>query len=476
MTEKHSYELRVVDRQTRKVRVLLQNESFDYPLPIQWSADESVVLVWSKDLQGTGYIVLVDAASGQANTVRTIPQGEPSGLSLSPDHRFIAYDLPRSAAQRERTLHVLDVTSREDRTVVAAPGANDRFPLWTPDGGHLFFISDRSGSPDGWLLPLENGVPTGEPWLIVRNLGRVTSLGLTENGAFYYDLMAGVFEVREMALDEASTTSKAVATQFAGSNIAPSYSPDGEKLAYTSVREGLGGRPKRTITIKELKTGAERELSSRLLVTGVDRADRRATRILDAESGAILHEFNPQANRELGDYGPVRWTADGRGVLYEHVGSGLLMHPLDGGRDQMIYPYDSKSRFERIHRFEVSPDGSRLAISGFPKSNKGTALHIVAAGGEVELARRESPEMLVVQGWSADGTALYFTTLKPNGSMPQDLWRMSVTGDAPQHLGSLLSMTQINPIAIHPRGTTVAFTAGTPLRELWMMEHFLPQR
>ena len=123
--------------------------------------------------------------------------------------------------------------------------------------------------------------------------------------------------MRELALGDRSSAPKAVAAHFAGSNIAPSYSPDGEKLAYTSVREGLGGRPKRTITIKDLKTGIERELStplevgnipsrwspdgSRLLVGGVDRADRRATRILDAESGAILHEFNSQGNRELGD-------------------------------------------------------------------------------------------------------------------------------------------------------------------------------
>src|SRR4029453_2003003 len=60
MTTKKSYELRVVDRLTKDVRVLLHNELLDYPLPIQWSADGSVVLLWSKDLQGTGYIALVD--------------------------------------------------------------------------------------------------------------------------------------------------------------------------------------------------------------------------------------------------------------------------------------------------------------------------------------------------------------------------------------------------------------------------------
>jgi len=171
----------------------------------------------------------------------------------------------------------------------------------------------------------------------------------------------------------------------------------------------------------------------------------------------------------------VRWTADGQAVLYEHVGSGLLRHPLDGGRDQMIYPYSSDSGFGRVHRFEVSPDGSRLAVSGFLKGNKGTALHVVAAGGEIELAHCEPPEMLVVQGWSSDGTWIFYTTLKTNAPQPHHLWRIPVTGGNPQHLGLLRSATQINPITIHPRAVAVAFTAGTPLRELWMMEHFLPE-
>ena len=482
-TDRGSYELRVVDRRTQRVRVLLRDDTLDQVLPVEWSHDGSALLIWTKSLDGHGRIAVIDVASGGVETVREVDGGTPLGLSLSGDGRFVAYDLPIAADRAARTLHIVDRGGREDREIATAASANDRFPLWTPDGRHLFFISDRSGSADGWVVPVENGATTGEPSLAVRNLGRVSSLGLTADGSFYYRLTAGAFEVTQALLDpqaSALAPPARVAGRFTASNIGPAYAPDGRRLSYISVRDALGGTPVRTIVVKDLVSGDEHELNppfavgnsparwspdgQRLLV---------ASRIVDAASGALLHAFNAHPERDISSYGPTRWDADGRSVLFEREGVGLVRHPLDGGADVPVYRYSPGERISRVHRFEVSPDGRHIALSAFLRGG-GTVLEIVSAGGEVELARRTPPEMLAVQGWSPDGASILFTTLRANAPPPHELWRIPTTGGEPERLGTINGATQINPVAVSPTGKAIAFTTGTPLNEIWMMEHFLP--
>jgi len=485
-TDRRSYEIRVVDRFTKQVRVLLRDDTLDYPMPIEWARDGSSILLWTKMPQGVGRIVVADVTTGALQTVREIPSDEPLGLSLSRDGRFIAYDLPVSQTNRARVLHLVDRASHRDRVIQSDTDAHDRFPLWTPDGEHVFFISDRSGSSDGWIVPVHDGVPAGEPTLAIRNLGRVSSLGLTETGAFYYRLRAGAFEVNEASLDPitmAPRSTKRVATRFAGSNIGPSYSRDGRQLAFISVREGLGGKPERTLVIRDSATGKERELNP---AGGLGNAPARwspdgtrllvGSRIIDAVTGAELQSFNAHPDKDQTDYGPVRWEPEGRSVIYEQALKGLVRHPLTArSKDEVVYEYSAESPIRRIHRFEVSPDGHTIALSAFLKDGRGSVLEARTSVGSIELARRTQPEIVVVQGWSPDGQFVLFTTLNTTKEPPHDLWRVPVWGGPSERLGAINGGTQINPIAVNPIGTAIAYTTGSPLQELWMMENALPR-
>jgi Tol biopolymer transport system component/tRNA A-37 threonylcarbamoyl transferase component Bud32 len=483
-TDRHSYEVRIVDRVTKSVRVLLRDDTLDFPMPVDWAKDGSGILLWLKNLNGVGRIVLADSGSGALQVVRQVSVGEPLGLSFSPDGRYIAYDLPISENSPSRTLHVVDRDGLNDRAIETNPDANDRYPLWTPDGRQLFFISDRSGSSEGWLIPVLDGVATAEPSLALRNLGRVSSLGLTKAGAFYYRLRAGAFEVNEITLDPITSVflskPRRVTTRFAASNIGPSYSRDGRQLSYVSVRDGLGGQPSRTLVIRDLATGGERELNP---PNGLGNAPARwspdgqrllvGSRIIDIHTGRVLHEFNRHPAKDQSSYGPTRWGADGESVVYELEERGLLKHPLGGGRDEVVFAYSPESQVQRIHRFEISPDGLSLAFSAPLRDGTGTVLQVVTAGGQIELARRTYPDVLVVQAWSPDGQFVLFTTLRAGASAPHDLWRVSVWGGSPERLGSIDGATQINPMAFNPTGSALAYTTGTPLQELWVMENFL---
>ena len=212
-----------------------------------------------------------------------------------------------------------------------------------------------------------------------------------------------------------------------------------------------------------------------LLVRGVDRANRRGSWIIDAGMGAILREVNVGSDNELSDFGPTHWGTDSNTVLYEHERKGVVKRSLTDGREEILYAYSPESAVSRIHRFEVSPDGKQLAFSGFLRDKTGTSLQIVTAGGSIELARRTAPEMITVQAWSADNQFILFTTLRTGAPPPHELWRVPVSGGPPERLGSIAGATQINPVAFNPKGWALAYTAGTPLQEIWMMENFLPR-
>ena len=159
-----------------------------------------------------------------------------------------------------------------------------------------------------------------------------------------------------------------------------------------------------------------------------------------------------------------------------HELKGLVRHLLTAGsKDEVVYEYSAQSPIRRIHRFEVSPDGHTIALSAFLKDAKESVLEVRTSAGSIELARRTQPEIVVVQGWSRDGQFVLFTTLNTTKEPPHDLWRVPVWGGPSERLGAINGGTQINPIAVNPTGTAIAYTTGSPLQELWMMENALPR-
>jgi hypothetical protein len=187
-----------------------------------------------------------------------------------------------------------------------------------------------------------------------------------------------------------------------------------------------------------------------------------------------LQVFNRHPAKDQLEFGPTRWESD-QSVIYERAGKGLFRHRLTGGADALVYAYSPQSAIRRIHRFEVAPDGSRIALSANLKDGVGTVLTVVIGDDSLELARRTEPERLVVQGWSPDGQFVLFTTFNTNGKSPHEVWRIPASGGKPERLGTIDGATQINPVAVSPTGATLAYTTGTPLNELWILKDFLPR-
>lgn len=492
-TERQDYEIRVVDRRTRSARVLLRDDAIDTPTPVEWSRDGRTLLVLERLRSGTRRIVLLDVNTGVTRVVRELSTGAPLGATLSPDTGFIAYDLASVGNATGRSLHIVRSDGSGDHALLSEADSSDWAPLWTADGRGIFFLSDRSGAPDGWFVPVSSGTAIAEPQLLVRNLARVLPLGLTDSGRFYYRVQAGAFDIFEVGPDggDASAPPRRLGGRFRGTNIGVSYAPDGQRIAYISVRDGYGSERDRVVVIRDLASAEEREIrpltdlgvasprwspdNRTLLVRGSSPDLGGGIHAVDSLTGSVVHVVASVSEREDSNYGPMGWDTTPDGAVYEHAQRGLVRHSVATGAESVIYPYRQNQGHGRIHRFGFTATGGvRLAFSAF-HDNAPRDLIVVDKGVVRTLVSVPSPLMLVFQAWSGDGAWVYYSVVPPGGP-PHELWRVHASGGAPERQPFMIpGATQINPMSLNPATGALAYTGGTPSSEVWTMDGFLPR-
>ena len=102
---------------------------------------------------------------------------------------------------------------------------------------------------------------------------------------------------------------------------------------------------------------------------------------------------------------------------------------------------------------------------------------IPAMGGEVrELLRLDESLMPVSFGtiaWAPDGRSVLFVRPTSPGSSKTELWQIPLQGGEPRKLE--LVAENMHDLSVHPDGRHIAFTAGKPKSEIWVMENFLPK-
>ena len=119
--------------------------------------------------------------------------------------------------------------------------------MWTPDGAHLLFSSDRAGPMGLWAVAMTGSRRSGEPELI-RDLGRrhLSPIGFAPDGTLYYSIVTGDHDVSIADVDERSGTASTpvrAPVRVIDVNTSPAWSPDGRRLAFVSSRGPFGGEP-----------------------------------------------------------------------------------------------------------------------------------------------------------------------------------------------------------------------------------------
>ncbi|HKA22124.1 MAG TPA: protein kinase [Blastocatellia bacterium] len=158
----------------------------------------------------------------------------------SPDRKRLAYWASDERSQRD----IWTMSPNGEGAVqITNDAATDWNPVWSPDGAHLYFVSDRSGGMQLWRVAIDQttGRALNEPELVPTPSAFSQHISLSRDGkrlAFVnVNLKRNLYRIDiDQRREKAVGQSKAL-TLGSRQGMDLDISPDGQRLAYTTVTD-----------------------------------------------------------------------------------------------------------------------------------------------------------------------------------------------------------------------------------------------
>ena len=218
-----------------------------------WSANGDTIAYLTYLGMRTG-IYFVDVQTGAKTPIITDGTFNASP-AFSPDGRRLAFS--RSVGGGNTEIFIADRGGRNLQRLTTSSGI-DTNPAWSPTGRELAFTSSRSGRPQIYVMSAEG-----------TDLRRVTFAGNYNDGAEWspdgrrlaHSSRRRSGDSFDLAVTDLTTSETRLLTEgVAGSHEAPSFSPDGRKVAYTTSFSTRNGSTIQ-IWVVDLQTGERRQLT-----------------------------------------------------------------------------------------------------------------------------------------------------------------------------------------------------------------------
>jgi len=174
-------------------------------------------------------IYVHEVATGKRRLVANF-KGSNSAPAWSPDGKTLALTLSRDGGSQLNLLDLSNAGSEPRR--IAQSSSIDTEPVFTADGRHIYFVSDRGGSPQIYRVAVSGGNPERVTFSGSYNI----SPTLSPDGRWmaYISRVNGAFKLHVMEL----ATGNASAITDTNADERPSFSPNSKMLIYATQQQG----------------------------------------------------------------------------------------------------------------------------------------------------------------------------------------------------------------------------------------------
>ena len=316
---------------------------------------------------------------------------------------------------------VRDVHGTPAYTPIVAPAAKNGWPMWSPDGATIYFVSDRSGAANLWA---QTAAPNATPRQLTTFAdGRVIWPSISANGqAIVFERGFGIWRY-----DIGTQKAAAVSITLHGSPAAAgtehrtftngiqrfALSPDGKKVAFIVHGEVFaassrdGGNAIRVTNTPAAEDQIEWAPDSRRLVYTSDR---------DGPRHLFSYDFTTNTETQLtrgasSDVSP-EWSPDGAHIAYTRDARELRVLDMPGRTDRLIATAElNRPPFLGRSDMAFSPDSRWIAYTPDAGPRNFSNVQVVSvAGGEsrpVSFLANTSSNAIA---WSRDGTYILLST------------------------------------------------------------------
>ncbi len=395
-----------------------------------WSGDGKY-LYFSSSAHAISYTAIirrVPATGGTPTDVRAEAFVNQEDAAPSPDGATLAY-VRNGFPQwwRRGHSHIDETTITLERGMAAgAPRfeplsggtSKDRWPMWSPDGSTLYFVSDRSGTDELWSH--RDGADRA---LTQLGSGRIVWPTISRDGhtiAFERDMAIWTYDVangqtHKLAIDLVGLSAsvppahRTLSSGFETFDLAP----DGKKLAFTArgavfaVDAQMGGSAL-AVPVRDAVAFREPQWAkdSRRVAYVVDRGDTQAIATYAFPDGPEKI-VTPPGHHDAYPH----WSPDG--TKLEFVRDGIELHLIDvaSGADRIVARGTlDREPFGDEQNVAFSADGAWLAYVDNPADGFANVYVVPVAGGEPRALTRLPNTNTGPVAWAPDGKRLYVVT------------------------------------------------------------------
>jgi Tol biopolymer transport system component len=502
MGEGEDYELRITDL-AGKSRVLMTNRGGGL-VPCDWLDDGSAVVAVRADKEKKAALGLIAVKDGSFREIS--PMKRPfetrgdmpsyylsAAADASPDGRSVVFcDV---AANGKQDIYIVSADGRTRSTLIDHP-ADDTEPRWSPDGGHVVFLSDRSGEKALWGVAVRDGKSEGAPFLVLEGLQNSDLGSWTKEGL---QTWASVLMTEICVIDIDPRSGKAAdkprIMEFprASLKVAPRWSPDGRylsSLGYLAQGSGMPEGP--TLMIMPLGGGKVREYridggNAPLNGTGHWMPDGSQGYVvwdqkklsfgrLDMASGEWKSRQVPAGDGFTG-FLAMTWSADGKGIFYtpmvpEGATPKIVLMDLESGERRTIFTGPVGDSYGRMIR--ASRDHKRLAVS-----SQGAIVIVDVESGKSERIADVGMK-LWAPAWSPDGLSLVAKGQPDGGGNAAELYVVTLADGKVESLDVARQLPRNSQIVTapdwSPDGRKIAFDVRSYKAETNLIRNVITQK